>query len=427
MLRVRMPNQATAAFNQIYSPIAKVAGAILFCRLRIGKLRQGGSLGSPPIKSLSCSVRLCTKKAAMNQPYSARPGLALLAGGARQQWPLLARRAVPTFCFTQFLAAGVAASAFLSISLPSAAHSCEQWSVQGAGNQILVQSNGFAPVFSLAQAGSEFTGSALYSPESPGGSVSGKVNGRITGSSFQLSVDWKDRKTGAYTTTGVYTGTISNDGQIEGKTYDPGHPNFQASWYSTTLLRCLTRAEADFCIDYASKAVAATKESNKLGCEGDGPPRWSVNLRDQIDWCRWHQELANSETAARAGVVESCRQRIAQPAQMEFCQKYAKAAMAASREWEGLRCGDAGSLWSTHVNDHLSWCLGLNGDQGEPNAKTAARENALGPCRERVAQERQLEPQAPIGDTIKPVDPQDKAGVFEKPGTGLGQFLHQKP
>ena len=231
-------------------------------------------------------------KAAMNGPYAGRPAVKSLARGANR--------------FPTLLAAGLVASSFLSLSVPSAANGCEQWSVQGAGNQTFVQSNGFAPVFALAQAGSEIAGSALYSPDRPGGSVNGKVTGRIKGNFLQLTVDWKGN------TTGVYTGTIGNDGQIEGKTYDRAHPSSQASWYSTTLLRCLTRAEADSCLEYAIKAAAATQEILQLGCEANGPPRWSENLNAQTDWCMWHQELANAETAARADAVESCRQQIAQ-------------------------------------------------------------------------------------------------------------------
>ena len=175
--------------------------------------------------------------------------------------------------------------------------------------------------------------------------------------------------------------------------------------------------------------MAATKESNKLGCEGDGPPRWSVNIRDQIDWCRWHQELADSETAARAGVVESCRQRIAQPAQMEFCQKYAKAAVAAARTWQGLSCGNGDSLWSTDFNEHVNWCIALNGDQGDPNAKTAARASALQTCRAdvRAREEAVQKPGVPIGDIVKPVDPLDKLGVVKKPNEEVDQFLKKGP
>ena len=99
-----------------------------------------------------------------------------------------------------------------------------------------------------------------------------------------------------------------------------------------------------------------------------------------------------------------------------FCKNYAKKAAAAARTWRGLDCGNDDPLWSTDFHEHLNWCIVLNGDQGQPNAKAAARESALGSCRELAAQKRQLEvkPQVPIGEVTKPVDPLDKAGVFEK-------------
>lgn len=231
----------------------------------------------------------------MNLPFGGRPALPLVTRSSHGKRPTSG--SAPIF------AAGLVASCLLSLSLPSVAHSCEQWSVQGAGTLTLVQSNGATPVFSLAQAGTKFSGSALYSPEKPGGSVGGEVDGSITGKFFSLTVRWKDNKTG------VYTGTIGNDGQIAGKTYQAGHASSQASWYSTSILRCLTHAEADFCVDYANKAVAATEESRRIGCDGIDPPRWSTRADDHVDWCMYHQEMANREAAARASAVESCRQQ----------------------------------------------------------------------------------------------------------------------
>ena len=115
-----------------------------------------------------------------------------------------------------------------------------------------------------------------------------------------------------------------------------------------------------------------------------------------------------------------------QTAQMKFCRKYAAAAVAASREWQGLSCGAAGPLWSTHANDHLGWCLGLNGDEGQPKPKAAARENALKPCRELVRSTEDSSSRKRRSETrSNRWLPWTRPGVFMKPGTGIGQILKE--
>ena len=223
------------------------------------------------------------------------------------------------------------------------------------------QKNDFWVTFYAKQIGTDFHGLAESSDE-----VTGLLDGHIDGDKFTATVTW------AGGSIGVYNGTVFENGYLGGITHDETHPESSTSWRSLYNLDCLTTAGT-----------------------------------------------------AMGGAHLDPRLFQLQTAQMEFCRKYAAAAVADSREWQGLSCGAAGPLWSIHANDHLSWCLGLNGDQGQPKAKTAAREDALQPCRERFAQQKQLEPQAPIGDTLKPADPLDKAGVFMKPGTGIEHILKE--
>ena len=213
------------------------------------------------------------------------------------------------------------------------------------------QENGFWVSLYTKQDGANFHGLAESSD------VTGLVDGRIEGDEFEATVNW------ASGSIGVYQGRVLDNGYLGGITFDRSHPESRTSWKSFLFLDCLKTASA-----------------------GAGKPHVDPRLMQR------------------------------QTAQMEFCRKYAKAAVAAARTWQGLSCGNGDSLWSTDFNEHLNWCIVLNGDQGQPNAKTAKRESALGSCRELAAQRRQLEdkPQVPIGEVTKPVDPLDKAGVFEK-------------
>ena len=77
--------------------------------------------------------------------------------------------------------------------------------------------------------------------------------------------------------------------------------------------------KALFCKDYASKAVAAARESLKLAC-GNGGPRWSADIGGHLNWCiamNGDRGPPNSETAARESALAPCRERIARRGQIE--------------------------------------------------------------------------------------------------------------
>ena len=61
------------------------------------------------------------------------------------------------------------------------------------------------------------------------------------------------------------------------------------------------------------------------------------------------------------------------------CETYAS--RAAEQAAKGIReCNFSGDRWHPSKSFHFAWCVGLRGDQGPPNAETAARDQALQQC-----------------------------------------------
>ena len=79
-------------------------------------------------------------------------------------------------------------------------------------------------------------------------------------------------------------------------------PNSEAAARTGALKAC------HFCRSYATKAVAAAKESVQLGCAGNDGPRWSDNFNEHQDWCMTVDPAsAASHTDARKADLETCR------------------------------------------------------------------------------------------------------------------------
>ena len=137
---------------------------------------------------------------------------------------------------------------------------------------------------------------------------------------------------------------------------------------------------------------------------------------DKIDTCN-----SAAINTTRDEMIEIMR-----PEKAVFCKAYAKEALAAARENQKNGCGNSGPRWSTTLNNHLNWCMILNGDRGPPNSETAARSSALKPCREMVLLRGQIL-RKPVGDLTKPVDPLDKLGILRKPRGDVGPVLKTNP
>jgi len=154
------------------------------------------------------------------------------------------------------------------------------------------------------------------------------------------------------------------------------------------------------------------------------------------------EEWPNSETEARANALKACRKQIAQrkgdivqkpnipigDLTIPFFQDYASKAVAAAKVSVQLSCeGNEGPRWSDNFNDHLDWCMALNGDQGPPNTETAARASALQSCREQIARRGEIvqKPNIPTGDLTKPVTPPPAVESVPKPSGGAGNIFKQ--
>ena len=118
--------------------------------------------------------------------------------------------------------------------VPSPAQAaCRGWSV--AGKWELQQSNRFATIVTLTQTGSQLRGTAhaLTTRIGGGKDLRGQLDGSLKGNRLSFTVFWGPN------VVGVYNGTISPTGRIEGVTYDKRNPGARASWYSTTRMKCL--------------------------------------------------------------------------------------------------------------------------------------------------------------------------------------------
>jgi hypothetical protein len=108
--------------------------------------------------------------------------------------------------------------------------SCK-WDVSGGWK--VTQSNNYHPVFDITQNGTTLTGTATLSgSEAATGGFSSNVGegtGSLVGDAFTFTVTWHSKKGG--TVTGVYTGTVTKEGIVNGHT-GPG------TWSATGVATC---------------------------------------------------------------------------------------------------------------------------------------------------------------------------------------------
>jgi hypothetical protein len=106
------------------------------------------------------------------------------------------------------------AVAFCAALAPFNAHACSQWEL--ARETVVGQLNGFNTVFNIEQnfETGELKGSAYYWSYG-GGRHNGTFTGNIRGPNFKLGTSWG----------GIYEGTVTSNGSVEGYTYDRQHNN----------------------------------------------------------------------------------------------------------------------------------------------------------------------------------------------------------
>ena len=169
---------------------------------------------------------------------------------------------------------------------------------------------GFKVVFALSRDGDKIEGRA-QAWQSNGitagrGNVTGSFGGSApVGQGLVLEVYWEGREDIAST---WFKGYLHN-GQGQGSALDLAK-FVPVDTTATTLNNCARWPEHDaaFCLDYASKAVAAANDNVQLGC-GNSGPRWTTANDEHLDWCLSlgaEEEGPNNEAAARASAIKTC-------------------------------------------------------------------------------------------------------------------------
>ena len=122
-------------------------------------------------------------------------------------------------CPSSFALSG--ALAFCATLAPFSAHACSQWEL--ARETAVGQLNGFNTLFKIEQdfATGELKGSAYYWSYG-GGRHNGTFTGNIRGPNFKIGTSWG----------GIYEGTVTPNGSVEGYTYDRQHNN-PVAWASS--------------------------------------------------------------------------------------------------------------------------------------------------------------------------------------------------
>ena len=170
----------------------------------------------------------------------------------------------------------VALSGFLVTSmfalLPSPAQAeCPQgWDL--SGKWWAKQNNGSFVEFNLTQNGTELTGTA----RTLASNRRCPVTGFIKGNKFKVGVTWR-----AGSSEGVYTGTVSPHGFIEGSTYDYFALGAHATWYCQSQFQCapikssaemLKNNSASFAKPPASQSKPDLKDFSKVMPNAESAP-----------------------------------------------------------------------------------------------------------------------------------------------------------
>ena len=133
-------------------------------------------------------------------------------------------------------------ASFFALLPHSASAQCAQWNLSG---NLSIQQEKTVVLFDLAQNGTLLAGRASYSATGKeinlgiaqlgADSITrmGDVDGSIMGNAFTVKVYWDGNHK-----IGVYTGTISATGRIEGDVYGEENPNVKVRWYSINRVGC---------------------------------------------------------------------------------------------------------------------------------------------------------------------------------------------
>ncbi|MBZ0086521.1 MAG: hypothetical protein K8F33_00240 [Thermomonas sp.] len=150
-----------------------------------------------------------------------------------------------------FMRSLVAAAAILC-AVPAAAAQCPYWEIEG--DYVIRQSNAIDVALHLVREGNKLTGQARFYSTSFGHEIAGPLEGYIDGDRFHFRVSWYQLKqktclkydglipvwcwTDKYDENGIYEGTISAHGEVQGNNYPFERPNARTSWFMKSELEC---------------------------------------------------------------------------------------------------------------------------------------------------------------------------------------------
>ena len=121
--------------------------------------------------------------------------------------------------------------------LPNVSAQCTRWNA-GITHNILQSGVKTIFIMQLKQKGNALTGTATIGDDEKGlfekwKDLYGTAEGTIVGSEFRVQIFWANGKTG------VYNGSVTPSGRLEGTAYEKATPNYLHSWHGKSRLECL--------------------------------------------------------------------------------------------------------------------------------------------------------------------------------------------
>lgn len=138
------------------------------------------------------------------------------------------------------------------LSLPTAAGQCAYWEING--DYVIRQSNAIDVALHLEREGNRLTGQARFHSTSYDHDISGPLEGHVDGDRLHFRVNWYVLEqesclkyyglipvwcwTREYDEHGIYEGTISSHGEVQGSNYPFERPAARTDWFMKSELEC---------------------------------------------------------------------------------------------------------------------------------------------------------------------------------------------
>ena len=181
---------------------------------------------------------------------------------------------------------------------------CTYWEING--HWTIVQSNNTYVYVTLQKTRDGIEGSARYRYRTERGVFNeivrwyweeGSVDGSINGNSIELTVYWDDRKTG------LYKGTITAQGRLQGSSYQQDDPETKAYWHSEARAKCLVRSSASSSSTTQSATISSTEPGVKSGGRVMSPAGQQPST---LSKCEAAERARAANSPAASGLTAHC-------------------------------------------------------------------------------------------------------------------------